>query len=219
MRGFKNVFSIVLAVLFLSSIQSFADTFVVTNLNDPGAGSLRQAIVNSNLNPGPDEIVFEEGLEGTIVLNLGRIFIQDDLTINGPSADRITIDADGKSPIFDVNDFDDGINKVVKISGLRLINADGFDFGLVANIEILTVESCQFINGNGLSGGAMLNSNILTVDSCLFENNSADFGGGAINNHGFNVIIRNSEFVNNQTSIGGGAIINWSTIGLIKNRR
>jgi hypothetical protein len=35
MRGFKSIFSIVLAVLFLSSIQSSADTFVETSLNDP----------------------------------------------------------------------------------------------------------------------------------------------------------------------------------------
>ena len=160
MLDIKSLLSAILTIVLLSSIQSLADTFVVTNLNDPGAGSLRQAITNSNLNPGSDEIVFEEGLEGTIFWNIGRIFIQDDLTITGPGADKITIDADGKSPIFDVNDFDDGINRVVKISGLRLINADGFVFGLVANIEILTVDSCQFINGKGEIGGAILNSNI-----------------------------------------------------------
>jgi len=32
MRGFKSIFSIVLAVLFLSSIQSSVDTFVETSL-------------------------------------------------------------------------------------------------------------------------------------------------------------------------------------------
>jgi hypothetical protein len=71
MLNIKSLLSVILTIVLLSSIQSFADTFVVTNLNDPGAGSLRQAINSSNLVPGPDEIVFEEGLEGTIVLNLG----------------------------------------------------------------------------------------------------------------------------------------------------
>ncbi|NIP31953.1 MAG: hypothetical protein GTO02_20980, partial [Candidatus Dadabacteria bacterium] len=180
----------------------------------------RQAIINSNLNPGPDEIVFEEGLSGTIFLNLGSMFIQDDLTINGPGAERVTIDADGKSSIFDVNDFDNGINRVVEIRGLRLINADGV-FGLVGNIEILTVKSCEFINGKAEIGGAILNFNILTVDSCLFENNSASFGGGAINNddEGARLIIRNSEFVDNQAGISGaGAIANaFGIIELITN--
>jgi len=48
MLNIKSFLSVILTIVLLSSIQSFADTFVVTNLNDPGAGSLRQAIVNSN---------------------------------------------------------------------------------------------------------------------------------------------------------------------------
>src|SRR5215210_1430061 len=32
--------------------------FVVTNTNDAGAGSLRQAILDANANPGPDDITF-----------------------------------------------------------------------------------------------------------------------------------------------------------------
>src|SRR5690349_902405 len=32
--------------------------FVVTNTNDSGAGSLRQAILDANANPGPDDITF-----------------------------------------------------------------------------------------------------------------------------------------------------------------
>jgi hypothetical protein len=62
MRENVRKLSFLLIIVLSSGIQSFADSFVVTNLNDPGAGSLRQAINNSNLNPGPDEIVFEEGL-------------------------------------------------------------------------------------------------------------------------------------------------------------
>jgi len=80
MLNIKGLLLVILTIIFLSSIQSSADTFVVTNLNDPGAGSLRQAIVNSNLNPGPDEIDFEEALEGAIFLNVGPMSIQDDLT-------------------------------------------------------------------------------------------------------------------------------------------
>jgi len=216
MRGFKSIFSIVLAVLFLSSIQSFADTFVVTNLNDPGAGSLRQAIINSNLNPGPDEIVFEEGLEGTIFLNVGPMSIRDDLTIDGGG--RITIDAGAKSNILDMNDGDDEKNRIVNINGLRFINGIAGGGGAFSNNENLTVDSCQFFNGNAsFAGGAIDNTRFLTVNSCLFENNSADFGG-AISNEGqaLNLIIRNSEFVNNQASFGG-AIRNDGIIELITN--
>ena len=41
--------------------HAFANTYTVTNTNDSGAGSLRQAIVDSNANPGLDAITFAIG--------------------------------------------------------------------------------------------------------------------------------------------------------------
>src|SRR5690242_5479072 len=36
-------------------------TLMVTSANDSGAGSLRQAIIDANANPNPDDIVFNIG--------------------------------------------------------------------------------------------------------------------------------------------------------------
>ncbi|MCH7756255.1 hypothetical protein IH970_14180, partial [candidate division KSB1 bacterium] len=38
--------------------EAKADVFAITNTNDSGSGSLRQAILDANANPGKDEIVF-----------------------------------------------------------------------------------------------------------------------------------------------------------------
>lgn len=133
----RGIVTYVLALIFLSGIKSHADTFVVTNLNDPGAGSLRRAIEDSNSNEGPDTIVFEEGLEGTIVLNLGVFSISDDLTINGPGGGIITIDADANSAILDINDGDEGKNSIVNISGLRFINGIAGTGSEIDNFENL----------------------------------------------------------------------------------
>src|SRR5262245_34743698 len=45
-----------------------ATTFTVTNLDDDGAGSLRQAIAAANGAAGADVIDFQAGLNGTIQL-------------------------------------------------------------------------------------------------------------------------------------------------------
>ncbi|MEO8676541.1 MAG: hypothetical protein ABI569_13255, partial [Casimicrobiaceae bacterium] len=45
-----------------------AVTFTVTNLNDAGLGSLRQAVLDSNAMAGADTIVFQTGVAGTIAL-------------------------------------------------------------------------------------------------------------------------------------------------------
>jgi hypothetical protein len=47
-----------MAASALATSLSLAATFTVTNTDDSGAGSLRQAILDANGNPGPDEIVF-----------------------------------------------------------------------------------------------------------------------------------------------------------------
>jgi S-layer homology domain len=50
--------SLAASVLGLIGPTVFAATFTVTNTNDSGAGSLRQAILDANANPGVDTIVF-----------------------------------------------------------------------------------------------------------------------------------------------------------------
>ena len=60
------------------------DRFTVDNLNDSGAGSLRQAIEDANNTTGTDEIQFASELNGReIVLTSGEIEITDSLQING----------------------------------------------------------------------------------------------------------------------------------------
>src|SRR5436305_12839678 len=60
-------------------------TFSVTNLNDAAAGSLRQAIIDSNGTTGPNEIDFAAGLSGTITLTSGELKIENqNVSIVGP---------------------------------------------------------------------------------------------------------------------------------------
>ncbi len=48
----KNLFGILL--LGLSTLNAVATTFTVTNTNDTGAGSLRQAMIDANAAAGAD---------------------------------------------------------------------------------------------------------------------------------------------------------------------
>ena len=220
MRGFKSLFSIILAVVFLSSVQSYADTFVVTNLNDSGEGSLRQAINTSNLVLGPDEIVFEEGLEGTIVLNLGQFDISDDLNINGPGADMLTIDADDSSRIFNISDGSTDTDILVSISGLMFINGLSGG-GAILNFEDLSIDSCVFEGNSAIqAGGVIFNkegSTIAEITNSTFSGNNAESGGVIFNEEGTIQNITNSTFNGNNSAGRGGGIDNEGTIENITN--
>src|SRR5438270_421818 len=79
---------LVLLALGFSALTGFGSTFVVTNTNDSGYGSLRQAIDLANVTPndgGPDEIDFNVPGGGvqTIVLASALSTIIEPVIING----------------------------------------------------------------------------------------------------------------------------------------
>src|SRR5688572_716467 len=66
------------------SKSSATTTFTVTNTQDSGAGSLRQAILDANANAGADVINFSIGAgQQTIVLAAALPVITDPVTIDG----------------------------------------------------------------------------------------------------------------------------------------
>src|SRR5262249_58905380 len=89
--------------------------FHVSTLANGGAGSLRDAIARANAHAGADVIAFQEGLAGTIALTGGELDVTDDLKINGPGADRLTVSGNHTSRIFKVES-----GETVSISGLTV---------------------------------------------------------------------------------------------------
>ncbi|MBX3084033.1 MAG: hypothetical protein KF716_20525 [Anaerolineae bacterium] len=62
--GLVFVFPLSLSLLFFSPMQVYGSTISVTNTNDSGAGSLRQAILTANSTPELDTITFNIGAGG-----------------------------------------------------------------------------------------------------------------------------------------------------------
>ena len=123
-------------------VQAAALSLVVTNTNDSGAGSLRNAIDQANANPG-STITFSLAYPATITLTSGQLEIESDMAIKGPGAGKLTIDGDGESRIFEIGE------AVVSISGLTIANGysayeeiDGYSGGGgIENWGILTLTT------------------------------------------------------------------------------
>jgi hypothetical protein len=170
-------------------------TFMVTSLDDGGAGSLRDAIAEANDHPGADVIVFKKGLTGIIGITSGQIPITDTLTIKGPGATKLALDANFRSRFFFVFDNNDNEDSSLTVSGLTFFRGK----------QPTTA-------GAGESGGAIESLESLNVIGCVFANNAADGSGGAIDFFQsdatpITVDIRNSSFVSNTSdNFGGGAI-------------
>jgi hypothetical protein len=88
-----SVLSLLATLMVALPAGTQAATLTVTNTNDSGPGSLRQAILDANAAPGADTITFQAGVSGTITLTRGQLLITDDLTLAGPGADVLAVRA------------------------------------------------------------------------------------------------------------------------------
>ena len=159
-------------------ILTFAEAFQAATTNLPVgnalAGSFREK----------DTIRFAEGLSGSILLNDGELFIRGKLSIEGPGAEIIAIDAGEQSRVFTIQS-----NAFVEISGITITG------------------------GLAQKGGGIFNDyGTVVIENSKISNNSAENGGrgaGIYNNRG-SVSIRNSTVSGNaattesSTAYGGG---------------
>jgi hypothetical protein len=201
-----------------------ASSLVVSNTNDSGAGSLRQALLDANAAPGADMVTFNlNGCPCTIILTTGALpVITGELAITGPGASLLTISGNDTTRIFAV-----GAGAIVQLDGLGIAHGiEGLaSGGALLNSGTLTVTNSTFSNntaGGGLgggSGGAIFNDGTLTITNSAFASNRVGgFGGGsggAIANNG-SLTVTNSTFSGNgasgESSAAGGAISNVGTL-------
>ncbi|MBX7223284.1 MAG: hypothetical protein K1Y36_25455 [Blastocatellia bacterium] len=154
-------------------------TFTVTNLNNSGTGSLRQAITDANNNgTGADTINFQAGLTGTITLTSSLPQITGALTINGPGANVITVTGGS----FTIMSVANGIS--LTMSGLRMTGGSTSTGLNAAQLEVgggsATVSNCSFEDSLGGSG-AIASFVSLTMTNCAINNstNTGLINGGA----------------------------------------
>ena len=200
----KRATTVAIGVLLscAGAIQLQAAIITVTNTNDSGPNSLRQALANAN---DGDTINF--AVTGTIGLTSGELLVDKNVTISGPGTASLAVDGNATSRVFHI-----GPGKTVSISGLTLTNGSaGFENGggILNDHAILTMDSCAVQNSYALSshGGGIYNDGLdgsaaLTILNSTVSLNRAAYSGGGIHNEDGTVTIMNS------TIDGNGAAYN-----------
>jgi len=194
--------------------------FLVTNTNDSGTGSLRQAVLDSNALAGADTIEFASGLTGTITLTSGEIGVSGAVSINGPGSSVITISGNNASRILDISSAPSGSSII--INGLTLTNGFGSGFSssggaIRGTNQSLQVTSCVFSGNksagtfNGIGGAIVLQAPCtLSALNSQFTGNSAATRGGAlaIQGTGCKLTLDGCTVSGNSAADGGGVYVN-----------
>ncbi len=185
--------------------------FTVTNLNDAGAGSLRQAVLDANAAGGADVIDFQSGLSGTITLG-SALIVSGDLTLTGPGEDNLTLSGGDAVGILN---FAPGVT--ASVSGLT-ISGGADSSGAILNAASLTLNNVTVSDNNGANAGAIFSTGSLFIDASTFEGNSAsDSGaGGAITGLGA-IELEDSVFTANTAPSGVAGAVSGDALITIVN--
>ena len=197
----------VMLVSLVPKTVTAAGTFTVSNTDDSGLGSLRQAITDANTAAG-GTITFTAGVTGTIDLQAALPNLDSDIIIDGPGASTLTVQRSFavSTPAFSV--FTINVGKTVEINGLTIKNGNGGldGGGGVYNGGTLFIIACAISNNNSLNshGGGINNAGTLIItDSTVANNSTPMFGGGIFNNIN-SATLTNCTIANNSSGVGGG---------------
>ena len=192
-------FILILAVLgsmlgIIPPARAQAASLVVSNTNNSGPGSLRQAIADAL--PG-DTINFDLTLSGATISSTS-ISLTKHLTIDATNLSMpVTLNGNGLSRLFQIT-----TGTTVELKNMVLTNGGGNTLGgAIFNEGTLKLTKSIISDSRAsTSGGGIYNTGALVViDSTLSNNRSMQSDGSAIWNRG-SLTITNSTIMNNSAS-------------------
>jgi hypothetical protein len=201
------------------SITVNATVPVVTNTNDSGPGSLRQALADSE---DGETITFDfppvapdapHGTAFIITLTSGELLIDKEVFINGLGAHILTVRRDPNAQPF----------RIFRVS----TNESPWDGSASpSSVGGVTIQGMTISDGlvqgaypDGFGGGIYNEGSALAVTACALIANSADgFGGGILSDGGLSgvaasLLVSNSTFSEN-SAFGGGAMANYAAFAV-----
>src|SRR5260221_7962732 len=222
---------------FQSSIEQLESriapaSFLVTSLADNGSpGTLRYEGEPPNGPPGGDVINFSCSVHGIIFLShnqtpasvagpggppivlpaSGEIKITDAVTINGPGANRLTIDGGNQSRIFEI-DYAGVVPMPTELRGLSLIHGStpGNGGGLLSNETTFLggmIISDNHAGGDGGGAYSRTDGQVANRNTAVEGNTAGGSGGGLHIEGDESLLVKGSLIKQNHASGNGGGLV------------
>lgn len=161
---------LVLAVIF-GVLPALATTWTVTNTDDSGPGSLRDAIANAAAQG--DTINFALAYPATITLSRALV-LNKSVVIRGPGSDNLTVTTGGKDNVL-------YITSGVEVDNLTVAGGDSLLGGCIynagnTNLYYVVVSHCGE-NQDTQFGAGIFNGGIMLIAHSTIDDNVAGYSG------------------------------------------
>lgn len=214
---------ILFILLLVSVLSAHAATYTVTNANNAGAGSLRDAISQANANPGADTIDFDTAgvfsTSQTITLGGGQLVVTGAVTIDAPSATskRVTVSGDNASRVLSVQLPGAGtvtLKHLTLRSGNPGTTEDGGGIQMASPAgSTLELVDCDVRNSSARDGGGIdAGSSALVLTNSTVAYNNASRNGGGIIAHATVTMSNSAAYTNTAGSDGGGIVADGAVV-------
>ncbi|SFQ56419.1 right-handed parallel beta-helix repeat-containing protein [Flavobacterium akiainvivens] len=199
-------------VMFCSVAASglYAQTVTVTNSNDTGAGSFRQAVADV---AAGGTIAFDADTNGDEIVLASAVTINKNITITGNGSDQTVFSGNSATRIFTITGGSITINDVAFTNGMAAENGGAIHTtgSTVTFNDVLFTENHAGGATAGQGGGAIFaESGTVTVNTSTFTaneaNGAAGSGGAILASTGATLNVTNSTFTENNALRAGGAI-------------
>lgn len=192
-----------------------ANAIPVTNCDDSGPGSLRQASLDA---VSGDTIDLTNTGCSVITLTTGAIlFTQTDITLQGPGYGNLAVSGNNQYvPLLHDGAGTLSVNDLTIEAGRKYLNAAAttnarggciFSYGTVSldgsEVKYCTVQHAEGGLYKGYGGGIYAESSVLLNNSYIFDNTASDGGGGISSRY---ISITDSRISHNTAGSWGGGI-------------
>lgn len=200
------------------------DLVVTTNLDTvdetDGFLSLREAITLVESGAAESNVivfspsVFTGGSANTITLTQGKLAVTKSMTIDASALDDfVTIDADGKSRVFEIDGGEDASVELIGLTVTGGATTEEAGAGIYLKSGSLTLTHSVVTHNvaeTGTGGGVYIEGGALSAANTEFSANTAAIGAGVYAAGGAFTAVNCTIAANAATNYGGG-VANWSS--------
>ena len=200
-----------LGLTLTGHLEVSAATFNVTNFNDSGPGSLRQAVADSNATSGTNNILI--WADGVIYLTSGELLLTNHANLVGENMCVLQ----GNSTFRVLHT----VNAAVTLSAITIANgSNSLGGGILQESGALTLSNCFVLKNKAFNGGGIAQTGgaLTLLDSTVSSNNAVNTGVGLYLQSNSSTTLRRCTLAGNLgtgfTTAGGGITHNGQSLNL-----